>query len=485
MSLLSKMALRWGARWDSEKEIMDFTRMTRRPPVRRTSLLLAVMIAGCDRGEQLTAPTPVSTLQPNIVASATDLFISEYIEGSSNNKALEIFNGTGAPVDLAAGGYTVEMYFNGSTTATLTINLTGTVASGDVFVLAHSMADPAIRAQADQTAGGGWFNGNDAVVLSKETTFLDVVGQIGDDPATGEWGVGLTSTADNTLRRRAAVCQGDPNGSDPFEPAVEWDGYPNNTFDGLGSHSAVCVVVGQPATLLLDPPAAVNPVGARHCVTATVQDAAGNPVEGVTVRFAVGPSVPNTFPSPSSGTGTTDANGQARFCYTASLPGVDRIHAFADVNDDGMQGPPTEEPSGDAEKTWRLPVSTELCEVKITDGGWIIANNTDRASFGGNAKVLADGTVQGHQTYQDHGPVQPMNVNSTEITATTCSQDRTTASIFGEATIDGAGEHVFRIDVTDGGSGGSNDTYGITLQTTGYMSGQQPLGGGNITIHKN
>ena len=32
--------------------------------------------------------------------------------------------------------------------------------------------------------------------------------------------------------------------------------------------------------------------------------------------------------------------------------------------------------------------------VKITDGGWIIANNTDRASFGGNAKVLADGTVR-------------------------------------------------------------------------------------------
>ena len=80
------------------------------------------------------------------------------------------------------------------------------------------------------------------------------------------------------------------------------------------------------------------------------------------------------------------------------------------------------------------------------------------------------------------GPAQSMNVHSTQITATTCSQDRTTASIYGNATIDGAGSHFFRIDVTDAGSGGSNDTYGIRLDT-GYMSGQHRLGGGNITIH--
>jgi hypothetical protein len=36
------------------------------------------------------------------------LFISEYIEGSSNNKALELFNGAGALIDLAAEGYRVE-----------------------------------------------------------------------------------------------------------------------------------------------------------------------------------------------------------------------------------------------------------------------------------------------------------------------------------------------------------------------------------------
>ena len=58
--------------------------------------------------------------------------LSEYVEGSSNNKAIEIFNGTGATVDLAAGGYQLEVYFNGSTTPAAPIALTGSVADGDV-----------------------------------------------------------------------------------------------------------------------------------------------------------------------------------------------------------------------------------------------------------------------------------------------------------------------------------------------------------------
>jgi len=105
-------------------------------------------------------PGPVRTLSV-AEAAVTELFLSEYIEGTSNNKALEIFNGTSTAVNLATGAYNVQMYFNGSATAGLTINLTGTVASGDVYVLAHSSATAAILAQADQTNGAGWFNGDD------------------------------------------------------------------------------------------------------------------------------------------------------------------------------------------------------------------------------------------------------------------------------------------------------------------------------------
>ena len=132
---------------------------------------------------------------PTAQAAPTELFISEYIEGSSNNKALEIFNGTGGAIDLGTAGYNVQMFFNGSATAGLTINLTGTVAAGDVFVVANASANATILAQADQTNSAGWFNGDDAVVLRKSGTVIDSLGQAGFDPGT-EWGTGLTSTAE-------------------------------------------------------------------------------------------------------------------------------------------------------------------------------------------------------------------------------------------------------------------------------------------------
>ncbi|MCU0522853.1 MAG: lamin tail domain-containing protein, partial [Anaerolineae bacterium] len=181
-----------------------------------------------------------------VAAATSELFFSEIIEGSSNNKALEIYNGTEAPVDLAAGSYNIQMHFNGNPAAGLTINLTGTVVDGDVYVVAQASASATILAQADQTNGAGWFNGDDAVVLRKGTTVLDVFGQIGLDPGT-EWGSGLTSTADNTLRRKDTICAGDPVGNDAFDPALEWDGYATDTFDGLGAHTASCGVPPAPA----------------------------------------------------------------------------------------------------------------------------------------------------------------------------------------------------------------------------------------------
>jgi uncharacterized protein len=171
-------------------------------------------------------------------AAPTELFISEYVEGSSNNKAIEIYNGTGAAVNLGANAYQIEMYFNGSATAGLTISLLGTVASGDVYILRHSSATNAtIIAQGDQTNGSGWFNGNDAVVLKKGNVVLDVIGQIGSDPGSAGWGTDPTNTMDNTLRRKATIEAGDTNGTDAFSPAVQWDGFAIDNVDGLGSHS--------------------------------------------------------------------------------------------------------------------------------------------------------------------------------------------------------------------------------------------------------
>ena len=71
---------------------------------------------------------------PSAQAAPSDVFFSEYIEGSSFNKALEIYNGTGAPVDLGAGNYVLQLHTNGSPTVSQSVSLTGTIANGDVFV---------------------------------------------------------------------------------------------------------------------------------------------------------------------------------------------------------------------------------------------------------------------------------------------------------------------------------------------------------------
>ena len=66
--------------------------------------------------------------------------------------------------------------------------------------------------------------------------------------------------------------------------------------------------------------------------------------------------------------------------------------------------------------------------------------------------------------------------------AITCSSNLETADIYGQATINGSGSHVFRIEVTDPDSTSGSDTYWIVLDT-GYDSGSHPLGGGHVEIH--
>ncbi len=235
----------------------------RQPHARWTSLLIltTILIATYFAG----APLSVHSAAPS------ELFFSEYIEGSSNNKALEIFNGTGGTVNLATQGYNIQIFSNGATTAALTINLTGTVADADVYVIAHNSADPAILAQTDQTSGGGWFNGDDAIVLRKGTTIIDVIGQVGFDPGTA-WGTGLTSTADRTLRRKAAVCAGKTNANAAFDPAAEWDGSANDTFTGLGSHMSSCMSDSAPAVITTIPAGNATNVARNAPLTITFSE---------------------------------------------------------------------------------------------------------------------------------------------------------------------------------------------------------------------
>lgn len=223
----------------------------------------------------------------------------------------------------------------------------------------------------------------------------------------------------------------------------------------------VTVTAGPPATLVLTPPTDTNPVGDRHCVTATVRDAFGNPVPGATVDFTTTGGA-----TPPGGSATTNASGQAEFCFTGpALPATVVITATA-------RGTTA---TGRATKIFVLPGSSEGC--KVTYGGRITAANGDKATFGGNAK--ADG-LKGNENYQDHGPATDVHVKSETILAVVCSSDGTSATIFGTTTVGGSTVD-FRIDVRDLGEPGSSDRYRIRF--AGYDSGDRELEGGNIQIH--
>ena len=201
---------------------------------------------------------------------ATDLYFSKYGEGSSNNKFLEIYNGTGAPVDLA--DYSIELYANGAVAATNTqIFTAGTIiAAGDVYVLRNgSAANAAIVAAADITSSTCNFNGDDAIVLKKLGNILDVIGQVGVDPGTA-WAVGATAsgTLDHTLIRKLTVCSPNATNLASFgtdDATSEWTVYGIDAELGqLGAHvgcsTSPSLIISSPAnnTILSPETTSVN-----------------------------------------------------------------------------------------------------------------------------------------------------------------------------------------------------------------------------------
>ena len=178
-----------------------------------------------------------------------DVFISEYIEGSSNNKAIELYNSGDAGVNLS--DYTLQIFFNGSESASANISLNAVLASGETYVIGHTQASSDITSVANMTATIG-FNGDDAVVLRNSAgDVIDVLGQVGFDPGS-QWSANNVSTQNATLRRKSNIESGDVNAGDEFDPSIEWIAYTTDTFDGLGAHTT-------DNTVPIDPPEEPEP----------------------------------------------------------------------------------------------------------------------------------------------------------------------------------------------------------------------------------
>ena len=181
-------------------------------------------------------------VQINVIAAPTgcaDLFFSEYMEGSSSNKYLEIYNPTSGTINLS--DYVIRHYNNGAATPTYSLSLSGTIAPYSTYTIANSGQSLGVAVDLSTANNVMSFNGDDAISLFKTSlgSNIDVIGQIGVDPGT-EWGTGLQSTADNTIIRNFAIQTGDANGADAFNPATEWTGYATDYISDLGTHSNSC-----------------------------------------------------------------------------------------------------------------------------------------------------------------------------------------------------------------------------------------------------
>ena len=225
----------------------------------------------------------ISTLS---FSQATDLYFSMYGEGSSNNKFLEIYNGTNASVDLA--DYSIELYANGAATATNTQTFTaGTMlAAGDVYVLYNSSSNASIVSAGDSSSSTCNFNGDDAIALLKLGSIIDVIGQIGFDPGT-TWAVGSTSdgTLNHTLVRKSSICSPNPVALSSFgldDATSEWDVYASDMEWGqIGSHNgcstAPSLVISSPVNNTT-----FNPLVTSVDITLSITNfVVGNPGTGI------------------------------------------------------------------------------------------------------------------------------------------------------------------------------------------------------------
>ena len=168
-------------------------------------------------------------------ATGLNLYFSEYIEGSSNNRAVEIYNAENVSIDLSARVCDVNVYSNGKTTSS-TIHLTGSIAPKSVYSLCNSSINAS--ANCSQKSGALSHTGNDAIELKCGAQVYDVIGKIGQDPGNAGWkgvsGGTTISTTDHTLERKCSVTSGDRVGSDAFDPSVEWNSKGVDILTGLG-----------------------------------------------------------------------------------------------------------------------------------------------------------------------------------------------------------------------------------------------------------
>jgi hypothetical protein len=201
-------------------------------------------------------------------AQCNQIFISEVVEGWSNNKAVEIYNPTANTVNL--NGIGLVRFSNGSTAYGSIALLDGySIASHDVIVVVLDKRDSlgtGLEAPVwDELAAAGdvfinptydngvwpmYFNGNDAIAIVSNNgqTLIDLYGRIGEGTGFGGWssygtdasGATLYASTDHTQIRKSTVTSGVTTNPSTFDVFTQYDTLPANTFTFLGGHTCDC-----------------------------------------------------------------------------------------------------------------------------------------------------------------------------------------------------------------------------------------------------
>ncbi len=221
---------------------------------RRPSITIAILFV-------LLFSLALIPAQFSVSAATSELFISEYGEGSSYNKYIEIYNGTGTSVDLT--DYEVWRVSNGGTWPEATIPLAGTLHDGQVLIVHNpgtstSPVNPTIATAGDLQISSGTLshNGDDAIGLVKNGSLIDAVGTDGADPGSG-WDVAGTTnaTANHVLVRQSTVCSPTTDwdasrGTNPTNS--EWIVLENEDWSNIGTHTADCGAPPPPPVLIIN-----------------------------------------------------------------------------------------------------------------------------------------------------------------------------------------------------------------------------------------
>lgn len=167
---------------------------------------------------------------------AGDLIISTYVEGSSWNKAIEIYNGTGKTVDLSK--YALRKQSNGDGAFGVVLPLSGQLQNNKTYTIVHKSAEITALTQKANLLTDTLLqvNGNDAICLTRSGMVIDMVGEA-NAGADVIWGLDITLQRKNTITHPQSV----------FERS-EWNVLPVDSVAFIGTH-AMAFVLSEPVYL--------------------------------------------------------------------------------------------------------------------------------------------------------------------------------------------------------------------------------------------